>query len=131
MLANSSLGRGLTFWAIVTSLLLPLFVGLEAWFMRRDELKSRALRIDATLAIRLLLLAVGNYPLLLGALRHVLIGADRWIAVNNGPPQQAQSNACTSTILSAVNNQFGTNFLGQPTGRAAGTGPSFFLLTNH
>ena len=50
-LANSSLGRGLTFWAIVMSLLLPLFVGLEAWHMRGGEPKTKALWIDAALAM--------------------------------------------------------------------------------
>jgi hypothetical protein len=51
MLANSSLGRGLTFWAIIMSLLLPLYVGLEAWHMRGSELKTKSLWIDAALAM--------------------------------------------------------------------------------
>jgi hypothetical protein len=49
--ANSSAGRIMTFWTITVSLLLPLCVGLEAWWMRKSEAAGKSLWMDAALAI--------------------------------------------------------------------------------
>jgi hypothetical protein len=50
-LANSWLGMILTFWTIAMSLLLPLYVGFEGWWMRKIKVGSKDLWIDAGLAI--------------------------------------------------------------------------------
>ena len=50
-LANSGLGKCLVLWAIAMSLLLPLGVGFEAWRMRGDKLKAKAIWIDAVMAM--------------------------------------------------------------------------------
>jgi hypothetical protein len=51
-LANTGLGKTLIFWAIAASLLLPLYVGIEVWWMRKSEAasKNRDLWVDAVLA---------------------------------------------------------------------------------
>jgi hypothetical protein len=50
-IANSTLGRVGTFWAIAVPLLLPFFVGFEIWWGRKSGAKRKALWIDAILAI--------------------------------------------------------------------------------
>ncbi|SRR5713101_6326372 len=48
-IANGLLGK-ITDWSIVASLLLPFYVGLEFWWMRRTEVELKPLWIDAAFA---------------------------------------------------------------------------------
>jgi hypothetical protein len=48
--ANSRVGIATMIWMTVTSLLLPAYVALEGWWMRRLKIKSGALWIDGILA---------------------------------------------------------------------------------
>src|SRR5690242_4154730 len=41
----------LTFWSIGVSFLLPLYVGFEAWWMRKSKTAIRGLWVDGVLAI--------------------------------------------------------------------------------
>jgi hypothetical protein len=58
-LAHGSLGKVLTFWTMGTSLLLPLYVGFEAWWMRKCNAALRTLWIDAALAVACFLAYIG------------------------------------------------------------------------
>jgi hypothetical protein len=49
-LSNSGLGEILTLWAIVTSLLLPFYVGFEAWWTRKSNTAQQGIWIDTVLA---------------------------------------------------------------------------------
>lgn len=51
VIVNSPPGRIMLFWTMVTTLLLPVYVGFEAWWTLRLKLKSKGLSIDATLAV--------------------------------------------------------------------------------
>ncbi len=68
--ANGWPSTMMTFWTIVTSLLLPLYVGLEGWLMRKNQGIGRALWIDATLALACLVLLCGGT---LYAFRHYVM----------------------------------------------------------
>jgi hypothetical protein len=68
--ANGWSGMIMTLLTIFTSLLLPLYVGLEGWWMRRNRITSRALWIDAAFALACLLLFCGST---LYAFRHYLM----------------------------------------------------------
>jgi hypothetical protein len=50
-LANSDPGKILTLWAIASSLLLPPYVGFEAWWMRKTNIARKDLWIDTALAL--------------------------------------------------------------------------------
>lgn len=58
-LANSKAGMILLFWTMGTPLLLLLYVGFEAWWMRKNAVAFKALWIDAALAVACFLLLVG------------------------------------------------------------------------
>ena len=58
-LANSRLGTILVFFTMAASLLLPLLVGVETLWMRKRKVESKALRIDAVLAIACFLFYIG------------------------------------------------------------------------
>ncbi len=49
-LDRTYLGEVMVKWEIASSLLLPLFVGFEAWWMRKSKLESRASLIDTAFA---------------------------------------------------------------------------------
>lgn len=55
VLANNNVGTVLNSFVISTSLLLPLYVGLEVWWMRRGKRERVDLWIDAVLAVCCLL----------------------------------------------------------------------------
>lgn len=59
-LANGPHGRSTTFLWIATSLLLPIYVGFEIWWMRRTTGEAKALLIDGALAVACLLTFIGG-----------------------------------------------------------------------
>jgi hypothetical protein len=58
-------------WLIVSSLLLPVYVAFEAWWMRKNKIESRALWIDVVFA-------VGWFAALWGA---VLYGFGHYVSI--------------------------------------------------
>src|SRR5436309_3460352 len=58
-IANSRLGMMMGTWCIAASLLLPLYVGFEGWWMRKRKVVDGALWIDAALAIACFLTFLG------------------------------------------------------------------------
>jgi hypothetical protein len=48
--AGGAFGDAVGTWFVVSTLLLPIFVGLECWWMRKDS-ESRALALDWILVI--------------------------------------------------------------------------------
>jgi hypothetical protein len=48
--ANGCLGTPLVFWHISASLVLPLFVGFEAWWVRKVNAELSGIWVDAALA---------------------------------------------------------------------------------
>ena len=63
-------GIVLTFWGIGMSLLLPLFVGFEVWWMRKSKTAAKGLWIDGLLAmacflslVAIVLYAWGHYAM--------------------------------------------------------------------
>ncbi len=49
-LANSLAGKTLVLWFLITPLLIPVYVGLEFWWMRNSKMAARGLAVDAVLA---------------------------------------------------------------------------------
>ena len=49
--AHGRFGKFMTLWTISTSLLLPLYVVFEAWWLRKSTVSRKGLWIDAVLAI--------------------------------------------------------------------------------
>jgi hypothetical protein len=58
-MVNDPLGIIMLFWTMITSLLLPLCVGFEAWWTLKLKLKSNALAIDAALTLMCFALLLG------------------------------------------------------------------------
>ena len=58
-LANTWVGSVLIYWTMAASLLLPLYVGLEGWWMLSSKVAFKALWIDAALATACFLLCIG------------------------------------------------------------------------
>jgi hypothetical protein len=56
LVANGWLGKIVAVWSIACPLLLPLFVGFEVWWMRKKKDESKALWVDAALAVACFLL---------------------------------------------------------------------------
>jgi hypothetical protein len=51
IIANSWAGAMLGYWVISASLLLPLYVGFEAWWMRKSKEALKGVWFDALLAL--------------------------------------------------------------------------------
>src|ERR1700720_4021966 len=56
LIANGWLGKIVAVWSIACPLLLPLFVGFEVWWMRKKKDETKALWVDAALAVACFLL---------------------------------------------------------------------------
>jgi hypothetical protein len=68
--ANGPLGGVLTIWWIGSSIVLPLYVGFEFWWMRDCPGERRALLVDAALAVAWSLIF---WATILSAFRHAVI----------------------------------------------------------